>query len=104
MTCEEPGHDAERVFAAHPKCALGFSGGVDSAYLLYAGVRAGADIRPYYIKTAFQPRFEQDDALRLAGELGVEVTVLELDAWPTPGWRPTRRSGATTASRTCSAR
>ena len=56
-------------FAAHPKCALGFSGGVDSAYLLYAGVRAGADIRPYYIKTAFQPRFEQDDALRLAGEL-----------------------------------
>ena len=88
-------------FAAHPKCALGFSGGVDSAYLLYAGVQAGADIRPYYIKTAFQPRFERDDALRLAGELGVEVTVLEL---PTRGWRPTRRSGATTASRTCSAR
>ena len=85
-------------FAAHPKCALGFSGGVDSAYLLYAGVQAGADIRPYYIKTAFQPRFERDDALRLAGELGVEVTVLER------GWRPTRRSGATTASRTCSAR
>ena len=28
-------------FAAHPKCALGFSGGVDSAYLLYAGVQAG---------------------------------------------------------------
>ena len=73
-------------FAAHPKCALGFSGGVDSAYLLYAGVLAGADIHPYYIKTAFQPRFERDDALRLAGELGVEVTVLELDAlaqvWP----------------------
>ena len=56
-------------FAAHPKCALGFSGGVDSAYLLYAGVRAGADLRPYYIKTAFQPRFEREDALRLAGEL-----------------------------------
>ena len=53
---------------------------MDSAYLLYAGVQAGADIRPYYIKTAFQPRFERDDALRLAGELGVEVTVLELDA------------------------
>ena len=71
-------------FAAHPKCALGFSGGVDSAYLLYAGVQAGADIRPYYIKTAFQPRFERDDALRLAGELGVEVMVLELDALADP--------------------
>ena len=31
-------------FAAHPKCALGFSGGVDSAYLLYAGVQAGAPL------------------------------------------------------------
>ena len=71
-------------FAAHPKCALGFSGGVDSAYLLYAGVRAGADLLPYYIKTAFQPRFEREDALRLAGELGVEVTVLELDALADP--------------------
>ena len=29
-------------FAAHPKCALGFSGGVDSAYLLYAGEAQGA--------------------------------------------------------------
>ena len=63
-------------FAAHPKCALGFSGGVDSAYLLYAGVQAGADIRPYYIKTAFQPRFERDDALRLAGELGVSRQIV----------------------------
>ena len=45
-------------FAAHPKCALGFSGGVDSAYLLYAGVQAGADIRPYYLTgTPDQNRF-----------------------------------------------
>ena len=52
-------------FKAHPKAALGFSGGVDSSYLLYAGVRAGADIRPYFIKTAFQPDFELEDAKRL---------------------------------------
>ena len=62
--------ELKEFFRQCPRVALGFSGGVDSAYLLYAGVRAGADIRPYYIKTAFQPRFEQDDALRLAGELG----------------------------------
>ena len=82
--CKESNMTLNEFFAAHPKCALGFSGGVDSAYLLYAGVQAGADIRPYYIKTAFQPRFERDDALRLAGELGVEVTVLELDALADP--------------------
>ena len=74
----------EQFFQENPRCALGFSGGVDSAYLLYAGVRAGADIRPYFIKTAFQPSFELADAQKLAQGLGVEVTVLELDALADP--------------------
>ena len=74
----------EQFFQENPKCALGFSGGVDSAYLLYAGVKAGADIRPYFIKTVFQPAFELADAQKLAQGLGVEVTVLELDALADP--------------------
>ena len=74
----------EQFFQENPRCALGFSGGVDSAYLLYAGVKAGADIRPYFIKTAFQPTFELADAQKLARGLGVEVTVLELDALADP--------------------
>ena len=74
----------EQFFQENPRCALGFSGGVDSAYLLYAGVKAGADIRPYFIKTAFQPAFELADAKKLAAGLGVEVTVLELDALADP--------------------
>ena len=74
----------EQFFQENPRCALGFSGGVDSAYLLYAGVRAGADIRPYFIKTAFQPAFELADAQKQARGLGVEVTVLELDALADP--------------------
>ena len=74
----------EQFFQENPRCALGFSGGVDSAYLLYAGVKAGADIRPYFIKTAFQPAFELADAQKLAEGLGVEVTVLELDALADP--------------------
>ena len=74
----------EQFFQENPRCALGFSGGVDSAYLLYAGVKAGADIRPYFIKTAFQPAFELADAQKLAAGLGVEVAVLELDALADP--------------------
>ena len=74
----------EQFFQENPRCALGFSGGVDSAYLLYAGVKAGADIRPYFIKTAFQPAFELADAKKLAQGLGVEVTVLEMDALADP--------------------
>ena len=74
----------EQFFQENPRCALGFSGGVDSAYLLYAGVKAGADIRPYFIKTAFQPAFELADARKLAAGLGAEVAVLELDALADP--------------------
>lgn len=66
-------------FKQHPRAAMGFSGGVDSSYLLWAAVHAGADVRPYFIKTAFQPAFELEDALRLGRELGVEITVIEAD-------------------------
>lgn len=69
----------QEFFAFHPKAALGFSGGVDSSYLLYAAKAAGADVRPYFLKTPFQPRFELEDALRLARDLGTEVTVVEYD-------------------------
>ncbi len=69
----------KEFFEKYPRVALGFSGGVDSAYLLYAGEKYGADIRPYFIKTAFQPEFELRDAHRLTEELGIELTVVEYD-------------------------
>lgn len=71
--------ELHEYFASHPKAALGFSGGVDSAYLLYEGTRSGADIRPYFIRTPFQPAFELADARKLAKELNVELTVIEYD-------------------------
>ena len=71
-------------FAQHPKAALGFSGGVDSSYLLYAARQAGCSIRPYFIKTPFQPQFELEDARRLCASLGAELTVLELDVLADP--------------------
>lgn len=69
----------KEFFTAHPKAALGFSGGVDSAYLLYAAAQYGADVQPYFIKTAFQPAFELTDARRLAAQLGVTLAVIEYD-------------------------
>lgn len=66
-------------FAKNPKLALAFSGGVDSAYLLYAAVSFGADVKAYYVKTPFQPAFEYEDALRLAQELGAEMVTIHLD-------------------------
>ena len=69
----------EEFFRQNPRAALAFSGGADSAYLLWAGLRAGAEVRPYFVKTPFQPRFELEDAWRLCNQLDAELTVLDCD-------------------------
>lgn len=71
-------------FAGHPRAALAFSGGTDSAYLLYAAVECGAQVQPYFAKSAFQPAFELADAERLCRELGVPLRVVELDVLSAP--------------------
>lgn len=71
--------DLQGFFAQWPKAALGFSGGVDSAYLLYEAHRLGAQVQPYFVKTAFQPAFELEDAQRLCRQLGVRLKVIEVD-------------------------
>lgn len=83
----------QEFFGAHPKAALAFSGGVDSSYLLYAARQLGADVKAYYVKTAFQPEFEYQDALRLASQLGADIQVLTLDvlAWPDVTVNPKNR-------------
>ena len=57
---------------------------MDSSYLLWAAVNAGADIAPYYIQTAFQPAFEFEDAQRLCAQIGVKLNVIRLDALADP--------------------
>lgn len=68
----------------NPKAAIAFSGGVDSAYLMYSAVQAGAAVKAYYAKTAFQPQFELEDAKKLASQLGVEMEILTLDILAVP--------------------
>ena len=69
----------DAFFQTNPRTALAFSGGVDSAYLLWAGVQAGTEVQPYFVKTPFQPQFELEDARRLCGQAGVELVVLDYD-------------------------
>ena len=71
-------------FERNPKAAIAFSGGVDSAYLLYAAKENGADVVAYYVKTPFQPEFEYEDASRLARQLGFPMVTLSLDVLADP--------------------
>lgn len=74
----------QTFFQHHPRAALAFSGGADSAYLLWAGKHYGCSLTAYYVRTAFQPEFEFRDALRLAEEAGVPMTVVEADILSVP--------------------
>ena len=72
--------DLKEFFATYPKVALGFSGGVDSSYLLYAAKKCGADIKPYYVKGKFQAEFELQDAMEVARFVGADnMTILHVE-------------------------
>ena len=66
-------------FEKHRRVAVAFSGGVDSSYLLYAAKKYAAEVRAYYVKSAFQPAFEYEDAVRLAKELEIYLCVIDAD-------------------------
>ena len=59
--------------------AIAFSGGVDSAYLLYTAKKYAEEIRAYYVNSAFQPAFEFEDAKRLAEELNVKLSIISIN-------------------------
>ena len=71
--------DLSEFFQEHPSVAVAFSGGTDSAYLLYEAKRCAESVKAYYAKSAFQPQFELEDALRLVEELDVPMTVIDVD-------------------------
>lgn len=74
----------EEFFTQHPRTAVAFSGGTDSALVLWAAKRYGREVRAYYVHTVFQPAFELADAKRLAEELNVPLTVVEADVLAVP--------------------
>ena len=76
--------ELREFFERHPKCALAFSGGTDSALLLCEARRLGADVKAYFVKGPFQPQFELEDARLLAKELGAEMEVIETDVLALP--------------------
>ncbi len=66
-------------FTQNSKVAIAFSGGVDSTYLLHAALSHGATVRAYYVKSAFQPQFELEDAIKIATHLHADMKIIDVD-------------------------
>lgn len=71
-------------FAENPRLAIAFSGGVDSAYLLHEALEHCEQVRAYYVSSPFQPKFEQDDAERLAMGMHADLRILPIDVLSEP--------------------
>lgn len=69
----------EHFFAEHPAAAVAFSGGCDSAYLLYQASRYGKNVHAYYVNTIFQPAFELKDAQNFCNEYNIPLTILNVE-------------------------
>lgn len=76
--------DLQTFFRENPKVAIAFSGGADSAYLLYVATTYGQEVKAYYVKSQFQPQFELDHARRLCKDLSIELCILSLDQLKDP--------------------
>lgn len=71
--------ELREFFKENPKCAIAFSGGVDSSYLLYATAKYALRAKAYFVKGAFQPEFEKEDAIRLVKDIGADMEIIEAD-------------------------
>lgn len=69
--------DIKAFFKKYNSAAIAFSGGVDSAFLLYCAKKCGVDVTAYYVNSAFQPQFEFEDAKRIASELEIPLKIIE---------------------------
>lgn len=76
--------DIKDYFSSHSKIAIALSGGIDSSYLLHAAVSCGADVSAWFALSPFQPKFELRDARALSEDVGVRLTVLDVDPLADP--------------------
>lgn len=79
VTCEVVPQALQDFFEQHPRVALAYSGGTDSAYLLACAKACDAEIYPYRVVSVFQYPFETDDADLVSAQVDMPYTTLNVD-------------------------
>lgn len=69
----------EQFFYEYAETAIAFSGGADSAFLLFCAKKYAKKVTAYYVKSAFQPEFELEDAKRFCKEFDVDLKIIKID-------------------------
>lgn len=66
-------------FSQYPRTAIGFSGGVDSAFLAWSAKKYASKMLAIYYKSEFQPEFESEDVLRFCKEYHIPLKIIKGD-------------------------
>lgn len=66
-------------FQKYERAAVACSGGVDSAFLLYQAKKHAKETGAFFVRSSFQPGFEEEDAQKLCSRIGVPLTVISID-------------------------
>ena len=66
-------------FEENKSVAVAFSGGTDSSFLLYEASKLCPHTAAIYVKSAFQPGFELEDAMKIAEFVRVPLFIAETD-------------------------
>ncbi len=77
--------DLKIFFEEHPKCAIAFSGGYDSVYLMHCALECGCNVRGYFIRSEFNSIDDRNAVLETAFALGACVSVVQAELLDDPG-------------------
>lgn len=76
--------ELSQFFLEHKDVAVAFSGGVDSAFLLYMAKKYARTVQPYFAVTAFVPNFEVEDARKIATYFDTQLQEVPVDLLSCP--------------------
>lgn len=71
----------EDFFKLHRNVVVALSGGVDSAVLLLYAKRYAENVYACFVKSDFQPEFEQNDAVEICNSLNLKLNLLNVDVF-----------------------